>query len=324
VEYTNLYYILFGIAGLIFWTIDFYKLFSTAQIVVSKTKSKKISFPLRSLFFLVGAIGWLLIGYSLTGPKKPLGHEKSKIEINDVYIVVDVSRSMLAIDFPPNRLDVAKRKIKEFVDLRPTDRIAVIMFSEKAFTLLPLTTDLELVRQIIDDIHVGFLGSGTNIGDALGLAIGRASQSIAKNKVILLLTDGVSNVGVMTPEQAAEEAAKSKIRIYPVGIGSDKDARIPIGEPIFGQQRYQTIPGGSVDEKSLERIAKLTGGKHFMASNEYALKEVLEKINELEKTEIDSNTKIIYEELHYNYLFWGVILVLIGYLSRPLLFRETT
>ena len=121
---------------------------------------------------------------------------------------------MLATDFKPNRLEVAKQKISDFVALRPKDRIGIVMFSEKAFTLLPLSTDLELIQEIISEIKVGFLGSGTNIGDALALGVARAAQSLTKNKVIVLLTDGVSNVGVMTPEQATREAAEKNIKTY--------------------------------------------------------------------------------------------------------------
>src|SRR5690606_32519325 len=182
----------------------------------------------------------------MTLPKKPAGFVNDPEEVNDVIFVVDVSLSMLADDFKPNRLEVAKQKIQEFVDLRPTDRIALVMFSEKVFTLLPLTSDLKLVRQAISDLRTGFLGSGTNIGDALALGVARGLQSLAKNKVIILLTDGVSNVGTMTPLQAAEEAKNAGIKVYTIAVGGDGDARIPVPGG-FGRQRFQYIPGGSFD-----------------------------------------------------------------------------
>ncbi len=254
--------------------------------------------------------GACLIGFSLTQPRSPMGFAKNNIKVNDIFIVVDVSRSMLAEDFAPNRLESAKRKIREFVKLRPTDRIGIVMFSEKAFTLLPLSTDLKLIEQIIDEIKVGFLGMGTNIGDALGLAVGRAAQSIAKSKVIILLTDGVSNVGNMTPEQSAVEAKKQGVKVYTIGIGQRSNgALLKTGR---GRGRYQRIPGGSVDLKTLDMIASTTGGKSYYASDENALDEVLSEIQELEKTEVKSSTKIIYKELYWNYLAFGLLLLLIS------------
>ena len=145
---------------------------------------------------------------------------------------------------------------------------------------------------------------------------------MAKNKVIILLTDGVSNVGTMTPLQAAEMAAEQNIKIYAVGIGGAEDARLPVGQNMFGVQRYQNIPGGSVDEKSLAEIAKITNGKFYMARDNAALKNVLDEINKLERTEIEQSGKVIYEELYFKYLLIGICLLIGAELSRRLLLRE--
>ena len=317
-EFKNLYFAIWGILGMLFWVIGYLYLFKTPQVYIPKKYIKKKNSFFAFLAFIVGIMAWLLISFSLTGPRRPLGFVKSDIEVNDILFVVDVSRSMLANDFKPNRLEAAKRKISEFVSLRPTDRIGIIIFSEKAFTLLPLSTDLELVQRIIGEIKIGFLGSGTNIGDALGLGVGRLSQSLAKNKVMILLTDGVSNVGVMTPIQAAEQAAGKGIKIYTIGVGGNKNARIPVS----GGRGYQYIPGGSIDMKTLRSISNLTKAKSYQAGNESALKNVLSEIESLEKTKIESSGKMVYEEISFKYLFWGVLFLLMAELTRKYSLKE--
>jgi Ca-activated chloride channel family protein len=228
---------------------------------------------------------------------------------------------MLADDIKPNRLEAAKEKIREFVKLRPTDRIAVIIFSEKVYTLLPLTTDPSLVDKILSEISIGFLGSGTNIGDGLALSVARAVNSETKNKVIILLTDGVANVGTMTPMQAAEEAKKYGIKVYTIGLGTDNDAKIPVGNGIFGTQ-YQLIPGGGIDYKVLKEISDLTGGRFYPAKSEGALAQILSDIQNLEKTEIKVNHQIVYDEQFYSFLLIGVALLLGTEISRRVLLKD--
>lgn len=323
IEFATLLNSLWGILGLVIWSFSFFYLFKKPELLLPSSELEKTSISKRILVWIIGAIGWLFISYSLTQPRLPQGFAKNKIEVNDIFFVVDVSRSMLADDFRPNRLEVAKDKITDFVGLRPTDRIGLIMFSERAFTLLPLSTDLKLIKQMVSEIDVGgMLGSGTNIGDALGLAVARGAQSLAKSKVIILLTDGVSNVGFLTPVQAAEEAKKQGIKVYTIGIGGKGDAKIPYGKSIFGRQRYQNIPGGSIDFKTLKKIADITNGKSFEAQDEKALSDVLNEIEKLEKSEIDTSAKIIYKELFLRFLSIGVALVMIASLLRKYLLKE--
>lgn len=311
-EFGSKIYPIFGLLGLLSWLALKNYWFKKSSIIlgtgVGKSNSSRFK---RFLFSFLGVIAWGYITFSLSLPRVPLSYAPNEVEVNDIFFIVDVSRSMLATDFKPNRLEVAKQKISDFVALRPKDRIGIVMFSEKAFTLLPLSTDLELIQEIISEIKVGFLGSGTNIGDALALGVARAAQSLTKNKVIVLLTDGVSNVGVMTPEQAAREAAEKNIKTYTIGIGGAEDAKIPLGSSRVGALRYQNIPGGSIDLKTLQEIADITGGKAYFARNEGALGDVLDEIEKLERTEIKTSNKIVYEELYYKYLFIGVLLLLV-------------
>ena len=321
-EYQHPLYAIWGIVGLLFWLISFFYVFKKTQIFIPIKFKKKTIPVVRSLLFLTGVAGWLYLSFALMGPRTPIGMDKNKIEVNDIFIVLDLSRSMMAEDLKPNRFEAAKQKIQEFVAMFPKDRIGIIIFAEKVFTLLPLSTDLNLINKMVAQVQLGTLGDGTNIGDALALGVGRLLQSLAKNKVLILLTDGVSNVGTITPLQAGEMATENKIKIYTIGIGGAKDAKLPIGTNAFGVQRYQNIPGGSVDAKSLQQIASMTGGKFYMANNNKALENVLSEINKLEKTEIEQTGKIIYKELFFHYLLIGALLLGFTELSRKLILKE--
>jgi Ca-activated chloride channel family protein len=312
-----------GILGAFAWAIDFWKIFHRSNIYFIPFTPSVFSWrkALRWPLFLVGLLAWGLLSYSLMQPRKPQKFSPSNIEVNDIVLCIDVSRSMLAEDIKPNRLEVAKERIREFVKMRPTDRISIVIFSEKVFTLLPLTTDPKLVDQVLSEISIGYLGSGTNIGDGLALSVARAVNSETKNKVIVLLTDGVANVGTMTPLQAAEEAKKYGIKVYTIGLGTDEDAKIPVGNSIFGTQ-YQLIPGGSIDYKVLKEISDLTGGKFYPAKSDKALRDILDDIQQLEKTKIKVNHQIIYDEKFYQYLLSGVAIFILVELIRRLLLRD--
>lgn len=324
-EFKSPYLLWLGVAAGVIWMLDYWKIFQRAQLYFPQGQSKFAYWKqgLRILFFITGLIGWGYISYSMMQPRKAQKYSPSNIEVNDIILCIDVSRSMLAEDIKPNRLEVAKERIREFARMRPTDRIAVIIFSEKVFTLLPLTTDPSLVDKVLSEISIGYLGSGTNIGDGLALSVARAVNSDTKNKVVILLTDGVANVGTMTPIQAAEEAKKFGIKVYTIGLGTDDDAKIPVGNGLFGPQ-YQLIPGGSIDYKVLKEMADLTGGKFYPAKSERALRDIMDDIQKLEKTEIKVNHHIIYDEKFYSYLLIGVALLFITEVLRRLLLRDVT
>ncbi len=310
------------IAGLL-WSLDYWKVLLRSKLHFPLQEkglhwSKKI---LRITLFAAGILAWGYISFALMQPRKPQKFSPSNIEVNDIILCIDVSRSMLAEDIKPNRLEVAKERIREFARMRPTDRIAVVIFSEKVITLLPLTTDPTLVDKVLSEISIGYLGSGTNIGDGLALSVARAVNSETKNKVIVLLTDGVANVGTLTPLQAAEEAKKHNIKVYTIGLGTDNDAKIPVGNGIFGTQ-YQLIPGGGIDYKTLKEISEITGGKFYPAKSEDALKSILGDIQKLEKTEIKVNNQIVYDEQYFSYLLIGVSLLVAVEILRRLLMKD--
>lgn len=320
-EYHEHYFLIIGLIAFVSWAISFYYLFKRRQFSFHSKSVKSKGIFVRSIIFFIGVVGWTYLCYSLLFPRIPLGSTDNEIEVNDIFLVVDVSRSMLAEDFNPNRLEAAKKKILDFVELRPKDRIGIIIFSEKVFTLLPLTRDLELIRKMVEEIGIGPLGSGTNIGDAIGLAVARGIQSQAKNKIIILFTDGVSNVGNLTPIQAAEQAKDAAIKVYTIGIGGDKDARIPVGQGFFGT-RYQSIPGGSIDIEGLRQISEITGAKSYLAKDEKSLENVLSEIEKLERTKITIHGKKIYQELYLKYFIIGLLLIFLSEAGRRFILRE--
>ncbi len=318
-EFKNIYALFFALLGLLFWTLDYFKIGKKPEVSFP-VASQKI-FILRKILYIVGFMAWLVLGYALMGPRTPLNMSSSPIKVNDIYFVIDVSRSMLADDISPNRLEVAKSKLLQFAAMRSTDRIGIILFSEKVFTLLPLTIDPEIVKGVIQDIRIGYLGSGTNIGDALALAVARGKESATENKVIILLTDGVSNVGNLTPLQAAELAMKEKMKVYAIALGTDDEAKIPMGNGFFGQQ-YQSIPGGSFDLETLQKIAKMTHGRAFRANSEKALQEIFEEIEKLERTEIKVTNQTVFEEHYYPYLLFSLSILLLIEFYRRFILRE--
>jgi Ca-activated chloride channel family protein len=323
VEFKYPLFLWIGVTGGIFWALDYWKVFLSSRLhfPVQENGLRWPKKTLRILLFIAGIFAWAYLSYSLMQPRKPQKFSPSSIEVNDIILCIDVSRSMLAEDIKPNRLEVAKEQIREFAKMRPTDRIGVIIFSEKVITLLPLTTDPTLVDKVLSEISIGYLGSGTNIGDGLALSVARAVNSETKNKVVVLLTDGVANVGTLTPLQAAEEAKKHGIKVYTIGLGTDNDAKIPVGNGIFGTQ-YQLIPGGGIDYKTLREISALTGGTFYPAKSEGALKEILDDIQKLEKTEIKVNHQVVYDEQYYAYLMIGVALLVAVEILRRLLLKD--
>jgi Ca-activated chloride channel homolog len=324
IEFINPYGWILGALVLPVWTLSFFgALGQGGGVYIPKQIKLQKNFFLSVGIWLLGLIGIVSLVYSFMGPRRVSGYESSRVEVSDIVLVFDVSRSMLAEDFLPNRLEAAKSIMIDYINLKPLARLSVVMFSEKVFTLVPLTTDLDVVKQAISEIDIGFLGSGTNIGDGLALAVGRLAQADAKSRVIILLTDGVNNVGSMTPTQAAEIARDRGVKIYAIGMGGDEDARIPLPGNFMGRKRYQTIPGGSIDEGSLKEISELTGGRHWMAQQAESLRQVFYEIDRLERSEVDSNSRAVYEELYYKPLLAGFILLLLTFFMRIFFLRDS-
>ncbi len=317
-EYKSWYYSILGLILIFIWSLSFWKFFQKGLIFKASKKSDVLLIG-KGFIYLLGLVGLSYITYSLSFPREPLSYSNNTKNVKDIFLVVDVSRSMLAQDLKPDRLEVAKEKLAEFAKMRPNDRIGIILFSEKVFTLLPLTTDSSIITKFMGDISVGRLGSGTNIGDALALAVARSQASETKKKVIILLTDGVSNVGNLTPMEAAEQAKNYGIKVYTIGLGSDRDASLP---GFGGLPGFQRIPGGSIDLKTLKKISDLTGAKSFRARDKSALKQILNEIEKLERTKIKIKNQRLYKELYHEYLLIGFILFFLAELLKRFVLRE--
>ncbi len=261
------------------------------------------------------AIGLLII--ALARPQSFSSGENVTTEGIDVAMVLDISGSMLAEDFKPNRLEAAKNVIDNFVEGRTSDRIGLVIFSREAFTQCPLTIDYNVLRNLLLDIRSGMIQDGTAIGNAIANGVNRLKESDAKSRIIILLTDGVNNAGEVDPISAAEIAKAFGIRIYTIGVGTRGEAPYPVQTP-FGT-RYQMVPV-EIDEEMLTRIAGLTDGQYFRATNNRALAEIYEKIDKLEKTKIEITSYKNATEKYHSWLWGGLILLLVELgLSRTIL-----
>jgi Ca-activated chloride channel homolog len=226
---------------------------------------------------------WII---AAAGPQAALQPHEITREGIAIVLAVDVSSSMLAEDFAPsNRLDVAKQQSKEFIRARKFDRIGLVTFAGEALTLVPVTVDYPVLEAAIDSLSTGRLDDGTAIGTAIATAANRLRRVPGKSKVVVLLTDGENNRGRVDPRTAAEAAGAVGVRIYTIGIGTDGEARTPIGTGAGGRVRYQTLPV-RLDEDLLRKVAESTGGRYFRATDAEALNRIFQQIDQLETTPV--------------------------------------
>lgn len=244
-----------------------------------RVRLRWLPYALRTL-----AVGALVI--ALARPQSMLSRQQMKVEGIDIVMAMDISGSMLAEDFRPNRLEAAKQVAAEFIDGRKNDRMSLVVFAGEAFTQVPLTVDHRVLLSQLEKIKSGIVRDGTALGDGLATAVNRIKDSDAKSKVIILLTDGVNNQGSIDPQNAAEIAALYGIRLYTIGVGSRGKAPFPFRDQ-FGRVHYQNIDV-EIDEPLMQQMAEATSdGQYFRATNKKALKEIFAQIDEMEKSKID-------------------------------------
>lgn len=234
--------------------------------------------------FVMKMIVLALLIVAIARPQTSSKREDVSVEGIDIVMAMDVSGSMLAQDFKPNRLEASKKVAMDFAKGRPNDRIGLVVFSGEAFTQCPLTTDHQVLNDLFREIKSGMIEDGTAIGDGLATAISRLKDSQAISKVIILLTDGVSNMGALDASSAAEIAKIYGIRVYTIGVGSMGTAPYPVQTP-FGVKMQQMEV--KIDEPLLKQVAQMTDGKYFRATSNQKLQEVYEAIDQLEKSKID-------------------------------------
>jgi len=249
---------------------------------LGKTRSLKIYF--HHLQFVLKVLAFALLITALARPQSTLSRQSVSVEGIDIVLAMDISGSMLAEDFKPNRLEAAKEVAQDFIKGRPGDRIGLVVFSGESFTQCPLTTDHPVLLNLFDELKSGMIEDGTAIGDGLATAVNRLKESQAISKVIILLTDGENNRGFIDPQSAAEIAKVFGLRVYTIGVGTIGTAPYPVPTP-FGIQ-YQQMEV-RIDEPLMQQIAEMTNGKYFRATNKQKLKEIYGEIDKLEKSKVD-------------------------------------
>lgn len=291
---------------------------------------KKVSPSLKARFkflpTLLKAAALIFVVCALARPQKADEKVKRNVEGIDIMITLDISESMLIEDMKPeNRLESSKATIQDFIRKRASDRIGVVVFSGEAYTRVPLTLDYDLLLQNVSEIKTTRnIKMGTAIGVALANACARLKDSDAKTRVIVLLTDGESNTGLIDPLTALRIAKGYGIRIYTIGAGVDGDAQLPVySTDILGRtiKRYQPMHS-SVNVDLLTQMAEETGGKFFRAVDTQSLQGVFNEIDQLEKTKIDVDRYVKYQELFQDWLYWAIILYALGSLLQLSVFRR--
>lgn len=227
----------------------------------------------------------------------------------DIAMILDVSGSMESVDFEPNRLEVAKATIEDFVEDRPSDRLALVIFAGTAYTRIPLTLDHNIVKQSLEEITTeSVIDKGTAIGMSISVGLNRLKKSDSLSKIMILVTDGENNAGAINPITASDLAKELGIKIYTIGVGTDETI-FPVD--FFGQTKYQRYEGG-LDEELLQDIANKTGGKYYRAKDPKAMSKIFSDINQLEKTKFHRDDFIQYKELAFNLIKIALILLLLG------------
>ena len=274
---------------------------------------------LRHLPFILRCIALGLLIVALARPQSFSSGENIYSEGIDIAMVLDISGSMLAEDFKPNRLEAAKNVIDEFIQGRSSDRIGLVIFSRDAFTQCPLTIDYSVLRNLLKDIKSGMIEDGTAIGNAIANGVNRLKDSEAKSKVIILLTDGINNAGEVNPISAAQIAKTFDIRIYAIGVGTRGEAPYPVQTP-FGL-KYQMVPV-EIDEAVLKEIASSTDGKYFRATNNKTLSQIYSEIDKLEKTRVEVTSYRSAKEFFYSWLLCVLALLFLEVGLSRTIFRR--
>ena len=262
-----------------------------------------------SLQLLVLALAWIALVLAIMQPEWLNPYTEIRTEGHDLMLAVDTSRSMEALDFTVDnrqvtRMAVVKGVLERFVDARTGDRIGIIVFGSQAFVLSPLTQDLQTVHSLLDSVVARMAGDGTAIGDAIGLAVKKLRERPEGSRVLILITDGENTQGSLPPDLAAQLAAREGIRIYTIGVGSK--GLVPIIED--GQLKHERM---EIDEDLLRKVAKVTGGAYFRATDSHALEQIYHQIDALEKTQAESRTVLIPQPLYRWPLGFALLMLLL-------------
>ncbi|GAB5518258.1 MAG: VWA domain-containing protein [Rhodothermales bacterium] len=278
-----------------------------SNVAAAKSAPKSLWVRLRWLPMVLRMAALTLAVIAMARPQERNVSRERFAEGVDIMMVLDTSTSMRAQDFLPNRFEAAREVGAKFINGRVSDRIGLVVFAAKAFTQAPLTLDYQFLTRMLDEVEVGVIEDGTAIGTALAMAVNRLKETEAISKVVILLTDGQNNRGEVDPVTAAEVAEALGVRVYAIGLGARGEAPFVVDHPFAGRQR-RMVPV-EIDEEMLQSVAEKTGGQYFRATNKDALEAVYEEIGELEKTKIQEQTYVDYEE-KYALFLWPAFLLL--------------
>lgn len=276
---------------------------------------RTLRYWLRHAPFVLRCAAFVLLVVALARPQDVDEQRRSSAEGIDIMLAVDVSGSMLARDFKPDRITAAKEVAGRFIADRYGDRLGLVVFAGEAFTQSPLTTDQSTLQTMLSRIRSGIIEDGTAIGNGLATAINRLRESDAKSKVIILLTDGVNNRGEIAPLMAADIAVDMGIKVYTIGVGTRGKAPYPVVD-MFGNMSFQPMDV-EIDEKTLEGIAERTGGRYFRATDNDKLQSIYDEINQLEKSKVEVTDYTVYHER-----FLALLLAALGVLLLEFVFSN--
>lgn len=282
-------------------------------------KPGSLKLYLRHSLFVFKVLAYALLVVALARPQSTLSRQSVSVEGIDIVLAMDISGSMLAEDFKPNRLEAAKEVAEDFIKGRPGDRIGLVVFSGESFTQCPLTTDHTVLISLFDEIKSGMIEDGTAIGDGLATAINRLKESNAVSKVIILLTDGENNRGFIDPESAAEIAKTYGLRVYTIGIGTIGTAPYPVQTPYGTQYQQMEV---RIDEPLLKKIAEMTNGKYFRATNKLKLQEIYKEIDKLEKSKVDVTEFRRKKEEYKPFALAAILLLVLDFILGITVFRK--
>lgn len=269
--------------------------------------------------FVLRLLALTCIILALARPQTRNDEQNTEGEGVDIILCIDVSGSMTAQDFTPNRMEAAKKVAEDFVDQRMTDRIGIVIFSGESFTQCPLTTDHTVLKTQIQQIRNGLLEDGTAIGSGLATSVDRLRTSTAKSKVVILLTDGVNNSGLIDPSTAKEIAKRFNVKVYTVGVGTEGYAPTPVNTPMGIVMQNEKV---TIDEKLLSSIASETGGRYFRAKDNQSLKNIYNEIDKLEKSKVQVITFRRYAEKFYPLVFAALLFLFLEVFLRFTVFKK--
>lgn len=273
-----------------------------------KAGGKSVLSYLRHAPMLLRTVALSMIIIAIARPRSSSKMDKIDTEGIDIVLAMDVSTSMLARDFTPDRISAAKDIAIEFISRRPSDRIGIVVFAGESYTQCPLTTDRATLINLMKEIQTGLIEDGTAIGNGLATAVARMQGSDAKSRVVILLTDGVNNRGEITPQTAADIAKTYGIRVYTIGVGANGTAPYPVITPWGVQMQDVEV---EIDEDLLKGIAETTGGRYFRATDNTKLSEIYSEINKMEKARTTIDSFPVYKELFMDFALVALICLLL-------------